>query len=38
MFHAGFLIGLFFDAENEEDMFFQNVDSLSKDYTALFPG
>jgi hypothetical protein len=36
-FHAGFLLGLFFDPEDGDGMFLQNVSSLSMDYMALYP-
>jgi hypothetical protein len=36
-FHAGFLLGLFFDPEDGGEMFLRNVSLLSKDYTALYP-
>jgi hypothetical protein len=36
-FHAGFLLGLFFDPEDGNDIFLQNVDSLSTDYTTFYP-
>jgi hypothetical protein len=36
-FHAGFLLGLFFDHNNEGDIFLRNVGWLSTDYTALYP-
>jgi hypothetical protein len=32
-----FLLGIFFDPEDEGNMFLQNVSSLSTDYTALYP-
>jgi hypothetical protein len=35
-FHAGFLLGLFFDPEDRGDMFLRNVGWLSTDYTALY--
>jgi hypothetical protein len=34
-FQAGFLLGLFFDPEEEGDMFRRNLGYLSTDYTAL---
>jgi hypothetical protein len=37
LLHAGFLLGLFFDREDEGDMFHRNVGWLSTDYTALYP-
>jgi hypothetical protein len=36
-FHAGFLLGLFFNLEDGGDMFLQNVSSLSMDYMSLYP-
>jgi hypothetical protein len=36
-FHAGFLLGSFFDPEYGGDMFFRNIGSLSTDYMALYP-
>jgi hypothetical protein len=36
-FHAGFLLGLFFDPEDGGDMFLRNVGWLLTDYTALYP-
>jgi hypothetical protein len=36
-FHAGFLLGLFFDPEDGSDMFLRNVGRLSTDYMALYP-
>jgi hypothetical protein len=36
-FHAGFLLGLFFDAEDGGDMFLRNTGLLSMDYTVLNP-
>jgi hypothetical protein len=36
-FHAGFLLGLFFDPEHGGDMFLRNVGCLSMDYTKLYP-
>jgi hypothetical protein len=36
-FHAGFLLGFFFDPEDEGDKFLRNVRSHSTDYTALYP-
>jgi hypothetical protein len=36
-FHAGFLLGLFFDTENGGEMFLRNVGCLSTDYMALYP-
>jgi hypothetical protein len=35
LFHAGFLLGLYFDLEDGGDVFFRNVSLLSQDYTAL---
>jgi hypothetical protein len=35
-FHAGILLGLF-DIEDEGYMILRNVDSLSRDYMALYP-
>jgi hypothetical protein len=34
---AGFLLGVFFDAEDGGYMFLRNVCWLSTDYTALYP-
>jgi hypothetical protein len=31
------LLGLFFDSEDEGDMFLWNIGWLSTDYTALYP-
>jgi hypothetical protein len=36
-FQAGFLLGLFFDPEDGDDMFLRNVSWPSTDYTALYP-
>jgi hypothetical protein len=36
-FHAGFLLGLFFDHENDCNMLLRNVGGLSTDYKALYP-
>jgi hypothetical protein len=36
-FHAGFLLGLFFDPEDGGDMLLRNVGRLSTDYKALYP-
>jgi hypothetical protein len=36
-FHAGFLLGLFFDPKDGSDMFLQIVCWLSADYMALYP-
>jgi hypothetical protein len=35
-FHAGFLLGLFFDPEEGGDMFLRNVGGFSTEYTALY--
>jgi hypothetical protein len=35
-FHAGFLLGFFYP-EDGGDIFLRYVDSLSSDYTALYP-
>jgi hypothetical protein len=35
--NSGFLLGSFFDPDDGGDMFLQNVDLLSTDYTALYP-
>jgi hypothetical protein len=35
-FHAGFLLGLFFNPEDGGNIFLQNVGGLSTDYTALY--
>jgi hypothetical protein len=37
-FHAGILLGLFFDPEDGGCMFLQNVASLLTDYMALYAG
>jgi hypothetical protein len=34
LLHSGFLIGLFFDPEDGDDMFLRNIDWLSTDYMA----
>jgi hypothetical protein len=36
-FHAGFLLGLFFDSEDGGDILPRKVGLLSVDYTALHP-
>jgi hypothetical protein len=36
LFHAGLFLGLYFDPENEGDMFLRNVGSLSMGYTPLY--
>jgi hypothetical protein len=36
-FHAGLLLGFFFDSKDRGDMFFRNVGWLLMDYTALCP-
>jgi hypothetical protein len=36
-FDAGYLLGLFFDPEDRDDMFLRNVGWLSTDYMALYP-
>jgi hypothetical protein len=36
-FHAGFLLGLFYNPEDEADMFLRNVGWLPTDYKALYP-
>jgi hypothetical protein len=36
LFHAGFLRGLFFDHEDEGDMFLRKAGRLPTDYTALY--
>jgi hypothetical protein len=36
-FHAGFLLGLFFDPDSGGDMFLWNISWLSTDYTVLYP-
>jgi hypothetical protein len=35
--HAGFLLDLFFDPKDGDDMFLRNVGWLLTDYTALYP-
>jgi hypothetical protein len=37
LFHAGFLLVLFFGPQDEGDIFLQNADWLSMVYTALYP-
>jgi hypothetical protein len=37
MDHAGFVLGLFFDPEDEGDMFLRNVGWLLTAYMALYP-
>jgi hypothetical protein len=37
LLHAGFLLSLFFDPEDGGEIFLRNVDSLSTDYTELYP-
>jgi hypothetical protein len=37
IYRAGFLFGLFFDAEDGRNMFLRNVGWLSADYAALYP-
>jgi hypothetical protein len=32
--HAGFLLGLFFDPDDDGEIFMQNAGRLSMDYTA----
>jgi hypothetical protein len=34
---AGFLLAIFFDSEDGDDMFLRNLCRLSTDYTALYP-
>jgi hypothetical protein len=36
LLYVGFLIGLFFDTEDGEDIFIRNVGLLSTDYRALY--
>jgi hypothetical protein len=36
-FHAGFLLGLFFDPEDGGNTFLRNVGSFSMDYMELYP-
>jgi hypothetical protein len=36
-FHAGILLGLFFDPEDGSDMFLLNLGGLSADYRASYP-
>jgi hypothetical protein len=36
-FHAGILLGLFFDTENGDDMFLRNISWLSVGCTTLYP-
>jgi hypothetical protein len=35
--HTAFLLGLFFNPEDEGNMILRNVNSISTDYTALYP-
>jgi hypothetical protein len=35
-FHASFLLGIFFDPEDEGDMFLRNVGMLSVEYSSLY--
>jgi hypothetical protein len=37
LLHAGFLLGLLFDPEDEGDMFVRNIGCLSPRYTAVYP-
>jgi hypothetical protein len=37
LFHAGFLLDLFFDPEDGGDVFVRSIDLLSAHYTALYP-
>jgi hypothetical protein len=37
LLHAGFLVGLLINPEDEGDMFFRNVSLISLFYTALYP-
>jgi hypothetical protein len=34
LFHAGFLLGLFFDSEDGSNTFLRNIDRLSTDHKA----
>jgi hypothetical protein len=36
-FHAGFLLGLFFDPKKGSDILVRNIGGLSTDYMALYP-
>jgi hypothetical protein len=38
LLHAAFLLSLFFNPEDGDDTFLQNVSWLSMDYTVLYPG
>jgi hypothetical protein len=37
LLHAGFLLGLLFDPEDEGEMFLRKLGLFSTDYTALYP-
>jgi hypothetical protein len=37
LLHVGFVLGLFFDSEDGDDILLQNVDLLSTDYITLYP-
>jgi hypothetical protein len=38
LFHAGFLLDLLFNPENDSNMFLRNAGCLSPDYMALYTG